>query len=270
MANELLQPWLARWRLRLDGAPFITPYGSHLAPVLKDGVPAMLKIAVHEEERNGALLMRWYDGIGAARVLALDGDALLLERLTGLRSLAAMACAGEDDAATRILCCVAEGLHKTRSKPPPSSLVPIDVWYRQLEPAAIAHGGAFEKAAAATRELLSTPQDVVVLHGDFHHDNVLDGGQRGWLAIDPKGVLGERGFEYANLFRNPTDEIALTPGRMLRQVQIVVEQAGLDRTRLLKWILSYAGLGAVWSIESGHDPAAGLAIAEIAAAELSH
>jgi len=109
-----------------------------------------------------------------------------------------------------------------------------------------------------------------VLHGDFHHDNVLDGEARGWLAIDPKGLIGERGFEFANLFRNPTAEIALTPGRMRRQVKIVADQAGLEATRLFKWILAYAGLGAAWSAGSGHDTdaAAGLAIAEIAASEL--
>jgi hypothetical protein len=41
------------------------------------------------------------------------------------------------------------------------------------------------------------------LHGDIHHDNILDFGRRGWLAIDPKRLFGERGFDYANLFCNP-------------------------------------------------------------------
>ena len=52
--------------------------------------------------------------------------------------------------------------------------------------------------------------------------------------------------------------------------ELVAEQAGLDRARLLKWILAYAGLGAAWSLDSGHDEdtRVGLAIAEIAAAEL--
>lgn len=269
MSYASLQFWFDRWDLRPDGAPFTTPFGSRLAPVTKDGKPAMLKIAAHQEERNGAQLMRWYDGVGAARVLDLDADALLLERLTGPRSLAAMSRAGDDDAATRILCTVAAGLHQPRNKPLPESLVPMDVWYRRLEPAAVTHGGTFAKSAAAARILLGTPQNIVVLHGDFHHDNVLDGGARGWLAIDPKGVLGERAFEYANLFRTPSAEIALAPGRMRRQVSIVAEVAGLDRIRLLQWILSYAGLGAAWSLEDGDDAAPGLAIAELAASQLT-
>jgi streptomycin 6-kinase len=230
----------------------------------------MLKIAGGEEERQGAALMAWYAGEGAARVLAHDDWVLLLERATGERSLEAMARGGQDDEATTILCQVAAGLHAPRAQAPPASLVPLPTWFRQLEPAAAAHGGAFVKSAVAARELLGSSRDVVVLHGDYHHGNVLDAGQRGWLAIDPKGLIGERGFEYANLFRNPDADSALSPVRMRRRAAIVAGQAGLDPTRLLKWVLAYAGLGAAWSLDSGHDEDAkvGLAIADIAAAEL--
>jgi streptomycin 6-kinase len=269
MPNDPFQPWLERWGLTPDGPAFTSPMGSRLAPVIKDGAPAMLKLAAHEEERNGAKLMAWYAGQGAARVLAIEHEALLLERLTGERSLAEMARNGRDDEATRILSQAAGGLHAPRREPVPASLVPMDVWFRALEPAAALHGGTFAKSAVAARDLLSQPRDIVVLHGDFHHNNVLDGGARGWLAIDPKGVLGERGFEFANLFRNPDAEIALTPGRMRRQARIVAEEAGLELKRLFQWILAYAGLGAAWSIQMGHDPAPGLAIAEIAASELA-
>jgi streptomycin 6-kinase len=46
--------------------------------------------------------------------------------------------------------------------------------------------------AATARELLAKPSEVVVLHGDIHRGNVLDFGPRGWLASDPKGLVGER------------------------------------------------------------------------------
>jgi len=51
--------------------------------------------------------------------------------------------------------------------------------------------------------LLADQHDVGVLHGDIHHGNILDFGPRGWLTIDPKGLIGERDFDYANLFCNP-------------------------------------------------------------------
>ena len=263
------EPWLTEWGLSRDGEAFTTKFGNHLLPVRYDGAPAMLKIAVHEEERRGGELMEWWGGIGAARVLARNGDALLLERLIGARSLSAMARSGEDDEATRILCQTAQALHRPRREPAPKSLIPLGDWFRALEPAASQHGGTFQTSAAVAKSLLKTARSPVVLHGDFHHDNVLDGGARGWLVIDPKGLIGEAGFEYANLFRNPDIHVALAPGQLRRRAAIVVNETGLGMRRLLQWVLAYAGLGAAWSLSSGDDPGPGLRIAETAAWELA-
>ena len=175
---------------------------------------------------------------------------------------------GQDDEATSILCETAIQLHAPRSCPAPESLVPLEIWFRALDRMAKERGGTFALAASVGAHLFSDPRDVVVLHGDFHHDNVLDGDVRGWLVIDPKGLIGERGFEYANLFRNPAVEIALAPGRLRKRARIVAERANLEPQRLLQWVLAYAALGAAWSLESGDDPGPGLRIAECAAAEL--
>jgi streptomycin 6-kinase len=258
---------LARWGLARDGEPVVTA-SSGLLPVRRAGVPAMLKVARAAEEREGARLMAWWGGDGAARVLELHGDALLLERASGTDSLIEMVRGGRDDEASRILCAAAAGLHAPRDGTPPG-LVPLARWFQSLEPAAAAHGGLFARAAAAARELLAAPREVVVLHGDLHHANVLDFGARGWLAIDPKGLLGERGFDFANLFCNPDRETAIAPGRLARQVEVVAQAAGVERGRLLRWILAYAGLSAAWSLEDGEEPRLGLSVAEIAAAELA-
>lgn len=269
-APNLFPDWLERWRLTPDGPAFSTGIGSRLMPVIANGEPAMLKLAAGEEERRGGALMEWFAGDGAARVLAREGDAILLERAMGGISLAAMAREGQDDAATAILCQVAADLHAPRDRPPPDTLVPLTRWFRQLEPAAAAHGGTFAKSAAAARALLAEPREVVVLHGDFHHGNVLDAGERGWIVIDPKGLIGERGFEFANIFHNPCAEVAKAPGRMSRLVGIIAQLADYEPSRLVRWILAYSGLSAAWSLDSGEDAHAktALAIAEMAAAGL--
>ena len=75
-------PYLARWRLAPDGPPILTPT-SRLLPVRQAGVPAMLKVTDAPEERFGNGLMAWWDGDGAARVIAMDAGAVLLERAEG-------------------------------------------------------------------------------------------------------------------------------------------------------------------------------------------
>src|SRR5262249_11535957 len=147
-----------------------------------------------EEERRGGRLLAWWQGDGAARVLEQDDDAVLLERAMGPRNLAAMVTNGADDEASRILCAGTRRLHAPRPNPPPC-LLPLAVWFEALAPAANALGGLLREANAIACTLLASQRDVVALHGDIHHGNVLDGADRGWLAIDPKGLVGERTFD---------------------------------------------------------------------------
>jgi streptomycin 6-kinase len=264
----MFENYLDRWRLDPDGEP-ITTATSLLLPVRRDGVPAMLKVATEPEERRGADTITWWDGDGAARVLAHEGDALLMERAEGSTSLQKMALSGRDDEATRIMCQVAAKLHAPRMRPLPSSLVPLPEWFAALEPGAARHRGILEQAAATARHLFAEPRDIVVLHGDIHHGNILDFGSQGWLAIDPKGLLGERTFDFVNILRNPDAQVALTPGRFSRQVTVVADAAGLDRMRLLQWTLAFTGLSAAWILGDGDEPDLDLAVAKLAAIELA-
>lgn len=247
-----------RWRLTPDGEVIVTPR-ARLLPVRRDGMPMMLKVATDPEERFGGILLDWWGGEGAARVFGVEGDAILMERAMGHRSLTACAHNGKDDEATRILCDVIAGLHKPRDKPLPAGLVTLPAWFEALEPTARAHGGWLLRAAEEARALLAEPAEAIPLHGDIHHDNVLDFGERGWLAIDPKHIRGDRAFDYTNLFCNPDMDfperpVAVVRERFLRRLAIVVAHAGLERRRLLRWIAAWTGLSAAWLIQDG-DPA---------------
>jgi streptomycin 6-kinase len=262
-------PWLARWTLEPDGAP-ITTRAARLLPVRRGGEAAILKLPGPLDESDGHVLMRWWAGDGAARVLAEADGVLLLERALGPGSLAAMARAGEDDEACRILCAVAARLHAPRPQPVPA-LVPLRTWFRALGPAAATHGGLLARAHATAGALLADPREVLPLHGDLHHDNVLDFGARGWLAIDPNRLLGERGFDFANIFTNPDLADPTRPvaaALFARRLEVVTRAAGLERSRLLAWILAWAGLSAAWFLADGEDAATDQAIAALAAAEL--
>jgi streptomycin 6-kinase len=258
---------LRNWNLTPDGA-LMTTHTGLLLPVRRAGEPAMLKIASEDEERRGAAALVWWEGQGAARVLAHRGDALLMERATGPATLAGMVAAGRDDDASRIICDVAALLHAPRPHPTPATLVPLTRWFAALEPAARRHGGLLAQAAEEAGSLLADQREIVVLHGDLHHGNILDFGARGWLAIDPKGLLGERTFDFVNILRNPDDTVALSPDRFQRQVTVLAAAAHLERARFLQWTLAFAGLSAAWILEDGDEPVADLAIARLASATM--
>lgn len=256
------EPWLARWHLVPDGTPFRT-HASRLLPVLQGGAPAMLKLPEAEDERLGYRLLAWWGGDGAARLIAQagEGSAMLIERATGPVSLSAMARSGAkgDDEATAILCDAIAGLQKPRGTAP-TGLIPLDIWFKDLFPTAAKHGGLLARAATEANALLPAQQDILPLHADLHHDNVLDFESRGWLAIDPKSVIGDRAFEYTILFCDPDladlePAVAVAPGAFERRLEIVLAKSGLERQRLLRWIIAWCGLSASWFLEDD-DPLA--------------
>lgn len=269
---EEIERYLGDWALIPDGALVVTR-SSWVLPVRARLEPAMLKVARIPDEQAGYRLMSWWNGGGAARIIEAADGALLMERAMGPDSLARMARFGDDDEACRILCGAAARLHAPRPSPPPA-LHRLDDWFQPLFRLADSHS-ALSPAAEQARSLLADQRDVRPLHGDLHHDNVLDFEARGWLAIDPHGLIGERTFDFANIFTNPDlsdpeRPVATLPGRFRRRLEVVAEAAGLERRRLLHWILAWTGLSAAWFLGDG-DPLAevDLKIASLAAAELA-
>lgn len=261
--------YLLKWALRPDGEPIIT-HSSRLLPVTYEGRPAMLKVAVEKDEKLGNEVMVWWDGNGAAEVWAHDVEALLMERALGPANLKAMSMAGEDDAATRVLCAAARRLHGV-PKPPPPAMITMERWFADLLAHGEKYGGTIAEGLRIARRLLTAETEKCVLHGDLHHENVLDFGGKGWLAIDPKKLYGDRAFDYANIFCNPDLSVAADPAVFARRLQAVCAEAGLERRRLLEWITAWAALSAVWFLEDDMTPdaATDLAVGALALAELN-
>jgi streptomycin 6-kinase len=266
MSENPLPHYRQLWHLGEDGDPF-TSYSGYLQPVLFNGIKCMLKIARRGKDLPANELMIWWNGDGAAKVLLHDQTALLLARASNQSSLTEMAKTGRDDEASRILCSVIARLH-LHPTPYPPNLIPLTTWFSELQPAAANYGGVFSQCESIAIQLLESPQETVALHGDIHHGNVLDFGDHGWLAIDPKGLIGDRVFDYANIFCNPDAATALQPGRLLKQIATIAAAARIDQTRLLRWTASWAGLSAAWCISDGDHPQTPLAIASLALAAL--
>lgn len=100
-------------------------------------------------------------------------------------------------------------------------------------------------------ELCDSQSSTRLLHGDLHHHNVLLDNQRGWLAIDPKGVVGELAYEVGAAFRNPCERPAVFAARATieRRVGRFAGVLGLDAERVLGWAFAQAVLAAIWEVE---------------------
>ena len=119
-----------------------------------------------------------------------------------------------------------------------------------------------ETAERLFAELLNSMQQPVLLHGDLHHWNILSAERQPWLAIDPKGIVGEPAYEVGAILRNMAPHLLAQTqphGRshwrqiIARRADILADELGFDRERLLDWGLAQAILSAWWSIEDhGH------------------
>ena len=113
-----------------------------------------------------------------------------------------------------------------------------------------------ERAEDLYRELAGSAQSEVVLHGDLHHWNILSAERQPWLAVDPKGVIGEPAYEVGAWLRNPIDRLGadVNPvGTFNRRVDQFSSHLGIELERLRGWGIAQAVLSAWWGYED-HDP----------------
>jgi streptomycin 6-kinase len=268
-----------RWSLDMR-PPFANLTFNYAAPAtLADGTPVVVKAGFVPPDKEliseVAALTHW-NGRGAVRLLEsdLDQGLLLLERLVPGRPLGEVE---DDQEALSIAATVLEQLW--RSGPPPtpppiSSLSPpfplTNDWGRgfaRLRSHFAGGTGPFPAALVERAERLwseleaSRAEPAVVLHGDLNFGNVLSAERKPWLAIDPKGIIGEPVYDTGIFLRDPIDRILASthPDRFLaRRIDQLAERLGFPRDRTRDWGLAQAVLSAWWSIEdegSGWEPA---------------
>lgn len=195
----------------------------------------------------------------AVRLLEWDTDkgALLLERILPGDSLTSLA---DEAQAARITGKVMLALRLPR---PEESVFPtMEKWcqgftrYHEV----VNHkegplpGPLVNHASGLVKELLQSKEKQYFLHGDLHHTNLLSSKDGTWVAIDPKGVLGELAFEAGPYLFNPVPDLIQRPdlkGLLQRRLQILAETTGLDKQRLVSWSFCRAVLAGIWSVEEG-------------------
>ncbi|MEU4147118.1 aminoglycoside phosphotransferase family protein [Streptomyces parvulus] len=249
----LAASFLERWELRPDG-PSMHGWAALVLPVLRpDGTPAVLKLQIADEESEGEpVALRVWDGDGAVRLLDHDPatGTMLLERLDADRMLSHV-----EDSRAAVLVIARLLAHLTATPAPPGMRRLGDIARGMLARTPGTLAGIPDPAdrrlvadcAAALREVAGEPGDRL-LHWDLHYENVLASGRAPWLAIDPKPLAGDPGFDLLPALDNRYD-----PAETRWRFDAMTDVLGLDRERARAWSLARVLQNCLWNVEDG-DP----------------
>ncbi|MCX5082499.1 aminoglycoside phosphotransferase family protein [Streptomyces sp. NPDC056121] len=246
-----VEEFVERWDLRVDG-PAMHGMAALVLPVVRgDGTPAAVKFQILDEETEGEpVALRVWDGDGAVRLLDHDDTTgtMLLERLDSGRMLDSV-----EDSRKAVLV-IAELLARLTSGPAPEGMrrlsdIAADM-LAQVPSALAAVPGPADRAlladcAAAVREVAGEAGDRL-LHWDLHFENVLAAEREPWLAIDPKPLAGDPGFDLKPAIDNRFDA-----DEVVWRFDAMSGVLGLDRERARAWTLGRVLQDSLWEIEDG-------------------
>ena len=216
--------------------------------------PIILKASLDSEGlAREAFALRCFEGCGAVKVLAEDKGMLLLERAAPGTSLKDYFPDREQES-IEIACNVMKKLHQANI-PSAHNFPHIKDWLTAFDKDWSIPDGYLTKARKLRDQLLQTSEPDVLLHGDLHHDNILQNGND-WVVIDPKGVIGEPAYEVAAFIINPMpDLINIQDSEEIIQMRIAMfsDLLNVPRTKIADWCFVQAALAWIWALEDGCD-----------------
>jgi streptomycin 6-kinase len=208
-----------RWGLTLGEEYPAGACGRVWRATLADGTPVALKVELiqhRESEQEAHALERW-DGHGAVRLLAHEGNAMLLERCEPGTYLSEW-----DGDRLSVLIGL---LPRLWVDPSGFNTLAAEVETWTLPP----------DLHAVARELAATQGERVLVHQDLHGENVLAAEREPWLVIDPKPLAAEREFAVAPIVRSV--ELGHSRREALGRLDRLCSELGLDRERARLWTI---------------------------------
>lgn len=224
----------------------------YVAPVvMKNAHQAVLKCSPPGTiNKSEIAALKYFNGVGCVKLYHADAQAnvMLLEKADPGFMLETI---NDLDQAAKIAVNVMRLMHKPiKDMQAFDSLHDLFEGFIHLRQQFQGKTGPFseylvDRAERVSRELLDSMSHMVLLHGDLHYANILSSKEHDWVAIDPKGVIGEPEFEI------PLPRLGESMNQLAIKDNIdrFIAVSGYDRQRILGWLFAKSMLAAWWSFE---------------------
>jgi streptomycin 6-kinase len=211
--------------------------------------PIILKLGLDSEGlAREAFALKCFAGYGIVKVLSEDDGMLLLKRAVPGTSLKSYF-PDQEHKSIEIACIVMQKMHQVNI-PENHHFPHIKDWLTALDKDWNIPKHYLQKARKLRDQILRTARPDVLLHGDLHHDNILQNGYE-WLVIDPKGVIGW-----------PINEIWAFVIDIERDIPFIAHYFNFRTQDLFNWYFVHVILAACWNLEDNIDASLFLRLAK--------
>ncbi|MEI4768164.1 aminoglycoside phosphotransferase family protein [Psychrobacillus sp. FJAT-51614] len=252
--NEYLQ----KWNLHSEGPVDNLSYNYVLKVIDHEGNCAILKVGVPNYDfKNEFQTLQAYNGKGCVKLLNADADkgVILLEQLLPGTMLNLV----EERYAVKYFAKVWKDIRRPVQENSNHPFIKnwLSAFDRYLNTYSTDEGPIpydyINLAKTYYREISDSSKGNELLHGDLHHENILFSETYGWIAIDPKGVIGDSYFDLISYLTNQLFNKPNPKQIFEKRVVALCNEMNLDKERLLKAGLTMSTLYACWGIED-NDP----------------
>jgi streptomycin 6-kinase len=216
--------------------------------------PVVLKCSVNSSEidyeKHALDEMKW---LSCAKLIESGESFLILERIFPATKLSKILPKGEEIATDIFIKTLSHILTLHSDK---KGFDTIDSWVHLIISQKDWHpeiSTQISKAIEKINILLVNKKNQVLLHGDLHHDNIVQNGLD-WVFIDPKGVVGEIEYEVGCFLRNPINQLSNNPDAQKvieNRINKISSKLNLDRERIKDWAFIQSVLAYIWAKEDG-------------------
>lgn len=219
-----------------------------------DNVPIILKYGMDKASlKKESTCIKAFSDHGGVRHFIEDDNLIIMEKAMPGSTLK-YCFPNDDDQAIKIMCDLIHKLH-TASIPKENSFYYLKDLFQVFDEPNTLSSEILSKSQGLREKLLSNNHQQVLLHGDLHHDNILKNGND-YVAIDPKGFIGEPLFDVAAFIINPMPDLIKNinvKNIIINRISLCASLLDVSKQDISDWVYIKSVICLLWSQQDNLD-----------------